>query len=236
MAVANWWQKPQLHKQEDQHHERKVSWLDLFFDLVFVVVIAELAHYMDTITWESVGGFLLLFIPCWWVWLGHNIYTDRFEQEDVSHRLYIFVSMLGLIALALNIHYGTGKTSVGFALSYVFLRLILITMWVRGGWHNPIFRPVSNRYALFFGISGLLWIISIFVPPPLKFVLWGIGLFCDLSAPIPTVKFQKFLPRLSASRTPERLGLFIIIVIGEAIVSVVLGSTELPEVTIYNAC
>jgi low temperature requirement protein LtrA len=230
-----WWQRPQLHREEEEKKERRVSWLDLFADLIFVVVIAELAHYIDEISWASIGGYLLLFIPCWWVWIAHTIYTDRFEQDDVSHRLYVFAFMLGVIALALNIHYGTDKTAVGFALSYAFLRVVTITMWLRGGWHNPIFRPVSNRYAVMFSISLLLWVTSIFVPAPLKFVLWGIGLFFDLYAPIITLKFQRQLPKMSTSRLPERFGLFVIIVLGEAVVSVVSGAAELKEISIYNA-
>jgi low temperature requirement protein LtrA len=96
-------------------------------------------------------------------------------------------------------------------------------MWLRGGWHAPIFRPVSNRYAIGFTLSIALFVLSIFVQPPLRFVLWAIALCSDLLTPITTLRHQARLPRYSSSKLPERFGLFVLIVLGEAIVGVVQG-------------
>jgi low temperature requirement protein LtrA len=66
MAKRQWWQKPQLRTDEDQNIHRKVSWLELFFDLIFVVVVAELSHYLaKQVSLEGVGSFILLFLPVW---------------------------------------------------------------------------------------------------------------------------------------------------------------------------
>lgn len=236
MAKIMWWQTPQIHREEEEDKERKTSWLDLFSDLVFVVIIAELAHnFGEDVSWGGLGSFVLLFIPAWTIWIGQTFYNDRFEQEDISHRLFIFLQVLGVVALTLNMHYALGKTATGFAICYIALRVLLTTMWLRGGRHNPAFRPVSNRYAIGFSISIMLWIISIFVPTPLKFVLWGIGLLVDLLTPTTTLHLQRNLPRLSQSRMPERFGLFFIIVLGEAIVSVVRGAAERKELTLTAA-
>ncbi len=69
--LNRWWQTPQLHSDEEANRERKTGWLELFFDLVFVAVIAELSHTLaDDISWGGLGQFVFLFIPAWWVWIG----------------------------------------------------------------------------------------------------------------------------------------------------------------------
>jgi low temperature requirement protein LtrA len=63
-----WWQKPQLRKDEEEGRERRVTWLELFYDLVFVVVVAELAHVLAAhVSVEGVVGYVLLFIPARWL-------------------------------------------------------------------------------------------------------------------------------------------------------------------------
>ncbi|HEV8340258.1 MAG TPA: low temperature requirement protein A [bacterium] len=201
-----------------------MGWLELFYDLVFVVVIAELADFLARhVTASGVLGYVLLFIPVWWVWIGGTIYTERFETEDVSFRVFTFLQMLPIAAMALFVHNGLGAGGQGFALSYTAARLVLIFMWLRGGWYVPAMRPVTSRYSVGFTVSVLLFLLSVFVDPPLRFVLWGVGLAIDLLTPLPTLRFQARLPRFSTSRLPERFGLFVIIVLGEAIVGVVQG-------------
>lgn len=224
MARRIWWQKPQIRTDEEQHLHRKVSWLELFFDLVFVVIVAELSHKLASdVSWVGAGQYILLFLPAWWVWIGATYYNERFETEGIENRLFTFLLILSVAGLAVFSHHGLGETSVGFALSYVFARSIVTFLWWRAGYHEPSFRPTAKRFVIGSSISIALFILSVFVPAPTRFILWGIGLFVDINTPIFTLKHQAKLPRLSSSRLPERYGLFMIIVLGEAVVSVVQG-------------
>ncbi|MBE7470819.1 MAG: low temperature requirement protein A [Anaerolineae bacterium] len=224
MTKRQWWAKPRLRTDEEEDRERRVGWLELFFDLVFVVVVAELSHSLaEHISLAGVIGFILLFIPVWWIWIGGTFYNERFETNDVSNRVFVFLQMLPVAALAVFAHDALGETSTGFALAYAAGRVIIITLWLRGGWHDQRFRPVSNRYAIGFGLSFLLFVTSVFVPPPVRFWLWGLGLLIDLVTPMTTLHIQARLPHFSTSRLPERLGLFVIIVLGETLVGVVRG-------------
>jgi low temperature requirement protein LtrA len=224
MAKRIWWQKPQIRTDEEQHLHRKVSWLELFFDLVFVVIIAELSHNLAIdVSWVGAGKYILLFLPAWWVWIGVTYYNERFETEGIENRLFTFLLILSVAGLAVFSHHGLGETSVGFALSYVFARSIVTCLWWRAGYHEPSFRPTAKRFVIGSSISIAFFILSVFVPPPTRFVLWVIGLFVDVTAPIFTLKHQAKLPKFSSSRLPERYGLFMIIVLGEAVVSVVQG-------------
>ncbi|MEO9125369.1 MAG: low temperature requirement protein A [Microcoleus sp.] len=67
MAKRIWWQKPQIRTDEEQHFYQKVSWLELFLDLIFVVIMAELSHNLaGDLSWVGTGKYILLFLPAWW--------------------------------------------------------------------------------------------------------------------------------------------------------------------------
>src|SRR5829696_6461478 len=92
MANVSVWQRPRLRDDEGELREHRTTWLELFYDLVFVVVVAQLAHEMATnVTWEGVFAFVLLFIPVWWVWIGATFYNDRFDTDDIGQRAYTFL-------------------------------------------------------------------------------------------------------------------------------------------------
>ena len=236
MAESKWWKPPRLRTDEDEGRERRVTWLELFYDLVFVVVVAELAHVLAThVSIAGALAYVLLFVPAWWLWIGGTFYNDRFEAEDVSHRLITFLQIIPVAAFAAFVHDGLGGTSVPFALSYATGRLLLLLLWVRAGWHNRSFRPIANLYLIGFSTSAALWIGSIFVPAPWRFVMWIVGLAFDLLTPLFTAKQQEKLPALSSSHLPERFGLFTIIVLGEAIAGVVRGVSALPQLNLQAA-
>lgn len=233
VARQTWWVRPQLRTDEDEDRERKVGWLELFFDLVFVVVVAEIAHELAAhVGWTGLAGFVVLFVPAWWLWIGMTFYTERFETNDVSNRLFTFLYMAPVAALAVFVHDGLGETSAAFALTYATTRVLLIFLWLRGGYHDARARPMTNRLAIGFSLSVALFVASVWVEPPTRFALWAVALGIDLVTPFFTLKHQKSLPRFSTSRLPERFGLFTIIVLGETVVGVVAGLAEQPRLTL----
>jgi low temperature requirement protein LtrA len=226
MVERQWWQPPQLILA-DEHEERRVTWLELFYDLVFVVVISQLTHYLaEHVSRAGALSFVLLFVPIWWVWIGGTFYNARFETQDISYRIATLLQMLPIATMAIFVHDGVGEAAVPFALAYAVSRVLNIILWVRGGLHAPLMRPVTSRYGIGFGCSLLLFVASVFVEPPLRYLMWGVGLLIDLLTPVATLPIQARLPRLSNSKLPERFGLFVIIVLGEGIVSVINGMAE----------
>lgn len=221
-AIFFLWRKPVLRTDEDAL--RRVTWLELFFDLVFVVTISEISHRLaGDLSLKNISHSAFLFLPVFWVWLGSTVYNDRFESDDSSHKIFTFLKMIPVAGLALSIHDAFGHTANSFASSYVAARVLLIFLWLRGGLHNPIVRPLSNRYAQGFALSAILWTVSLFIDSPWKFVLWSVGLFIDLATPLTTMNIQKNLPRLNATHMPERFGLFMIIVLGESVIGAIDG-------------
>ncbi|GGJ34448.1 low temperature requirement protein A [Deinococcus roseus] len=221
-----WWHAPKLRHLGGEE-ERKVSWLELFFDLVFVVIISRLAHHFgEHPSWAGLGELALLFIPVWWIWIAGTVYTDRFETEDLSYRVLMFVMLLIVGVMAVFAPYGLGKYADAYAWSYVAARILIIGMWLRAGRHNPIARPMTTKFALGFGASAILWAISTQVDGSLSILLKGIGLVFDTLTPVWTIKDQAKLPRLSGHKMPERFGLLVLIVLGESIVGMVNGLAD----------
>lgn len=221
------WQPPRLRTAQDQEEERRATWLELFYDLVFVAAIAQVAHSLgEHVSLSGYIGYVLLFVPVWWSWVGATFYATRFDTDDLGHRLLTLLQMIAIAVLAVNVHHGLGESSVGFALSYVTVRAILIVQYLVAGYHVAAARGLTNWYATGFGIAAVIWLVSVFVPAPWRFGLWVLALIIDFSTPLTAGKLVAKVPP-SFSHVPERLGLFTIIVLGEAVIAVVRGVAQL---------
>ena len=214
---------------------RHATWLELFYDLVFVVVIFQLAHYLEEdFTFYGFLGFLALFVPVWWSWIGVVFYATRFETDDLGHRILVLLQMVGAAAMAVFVSDALGNDSAGFALSYAAIRIILVIEYVRTGISKSFTSatPLIRRYSIGFLCGAIVWIISAFVPPPFRYLLWGIGLAIDFATVITAGRLHsQFAPHIS--HLPERIGLFIIIVLGESVLEVVAGISNM-EFDIYS--
>ncbi len=220
------WQPPRLRHAEEDGIRRGATWLELFYDLVFVAAVTELAHYLENhLSWVGFWEFLTLFVPVWWCWVGATFYASRFDTDDLSDRLFAVVQMGIIAAMAVNIHQGLDDTASGYTLCYIAFHSVLIGQYLNAGYHIPAVRPLSAAYAIGFGLSAALWVASLYVPSPWRFLLWTLGLIIEFATPIVCREFVIRVPP-SGTHLPERMGLFTIIVLGEAIVGVVSGLSE----------
>ncbi len=230
--VTHWWQKPRLRRDEDEGIERKVGFLDLFYDLIFVVVVAQVAHDLAKHPeLAHLPQYAIAFTAVWWLWIGNTFYTDRFETQDVSHRFFTFLQMMPVVGLAVFAHDAFGHTALPFAVSYCVGRLLLIYLWWRGGRYDAEAKPATNGYVTGFTLGILPWVVSFFAPDDLRPWLWALGLLIDLATPAMMKQKVLQLPKFSHSRLAERFGLFTIIVLGESVAGTVNGLAGLDEVT-----
>ena len=106
------WRPPYLHTAHDTEEERKVSWLELFYDLVFVATIIQLGNMLShDVSWLGFLKFVALFIPIWWSWTGITFYMNRFIVDDVWHRLLVFIQIFGIATLGLSIQDAFGVSA-----------------------------------------------------------------------------------------------------------------------------
>jgi low temperature requirement protein LtrA len=212
---------------EDDKEERHSNWIELLFDLIFVAAVSQLALNLNAnYSFTAFVMLLPLFFAIWWGWLGHTIYLSRFGTDDVLHRFYTMAQMLVVASLAINVKNALSITGSGFALSYALLRFMLVAEYINAGKNITEARPLTNHYSIGFGLAAVLWLISAFIPAPWRFVLWGVAIIVDILTPLTAGKLNLIFP-LHPTHLPERFGLFTIILIGEAIVSVVYVISQL---------
>lgn len=220
---------------EDRDPERSVSFLELFFDLVFVAVIAQLAHTLaEDPSWESVGWFVFLFYAVWSSWINGTLYHDLHSTNDLSIRVFTFAQMLAVALMAVHAGDVPGEGSDGFAIGYAANTAILVVLWFRTGAHDPNHRPASVPYSIAYLFSAMLFATSVLVEAPLQYWIWALALLVELGGF--AFAMYRFVPpesqegEATIATTPsliERMGLFVIIVLGEVVVGAVNGMAEL---------
>ena len=222
-------------RYEDRAVDRRVTFLELFFDLVFVVVISQLAHRLaEHPSWPGVGWFVLLFYAVWSSWINGTLYHDLHATNDVSVRVFTFAQMLAVAVMAVFVGEVPGGGSEGFALAYATNSLLLVILWFRTGLHDPSHRPASVPYSTAYFLSAALFVISATVHEPGRYWLWVAGLIIEVAGLV--TAYHRWTPPSSpggdavVATTPsliERLGLFVIIVLGEVIVGAVNGMADI---------
>jgi low temperature requirement protein LtrA len=221
-----WLRPPQLRTLEADQGERRATWLELFFDLVFVISIAEVVHTLEE--YRTLGDFLGtagLFVAVWWAWVGYTVYADRFDTDDLLHRVLVLAGMLAVIAMALSVHDALHGGSIQFALAFVTVRGIVVVLNARARRHAALARPLLNLYVVAFSIGAALWLASVWVREPARYLLWAVALLIELSAPWLGRKLIARAP-VHASHLVERFGLFTLIVLGESVISVAQGAAK----------
>jgi low temperature requirement protein LtrA len=211
----------------ESYKEHHVTWLENFYDLVVAIIVLQLSRELDHDV--SVYGFLsfvVLFIPVIWSWIGVTFYSTRFETDDLTHRLLMLLQIAAAAFMAVSVPDGLGKNSVWFALSYAVIRTILVIEYLRTRRHVPGARQLTTRYSIGFSIAAGIWFASIFVPSPIRFIFWMIGLVVDIGTPLFFARqlSVQFAPH--AHHLPERFGSFTIIVLGISILGVVDGIAD----------
>ena len=214
---------------------RKVTWLELFFDLVFVAAVAQVAAPLrDQYSLTGLLRFTPLFVLIWWAWTGHTVFSTRFDTDDVVQRGLTLVQMFAVAAMAANAKDALGsRSSAGFAAAYAAVRFILVAQYFRAR-HVPDARPLTTRYLIGHGSAALLWLASAFVPAPERFWIWGFAFAVDLGTPWLAVRHSVKVPP-DAAHLPERFGLFTLILLGESVVAVMQGMESQEDWTLAAA-
>lgn len=113
-----YWRRAAIRRDEEDGLHRPVGWLELFFDLVFVVVIGILAEDLAHDP-HHLAGFALQFAAVFWVWNAFTYYTERFETDGLENRFFTFLALLTVAGLAIWAPHGV---DAGFAGAYLAAR------------------------------------------------------------------------------------------------------------------
>lgn len=230
--TRGWWQAPR--RVADRIDDRRVSFLELFYDLVYVVIISEIAQRLST--HMDVHGLLVyggMFAVVWWAWLNGSLYHNLHGNDDLRTRVFTFLQMIAVASMAVFAHGAVGEYSREFAISYTALQLILAFLWFATGVTDPEHRPLSFPYSAGLFMAAAVFAASAFVPEEIRYRMWFIataivlfglqGLSFLVARLNPSARTQMERSFTADQSEVERFGLFTIIVLGEVVVGVVRG-------------
>jgi len=211
-------------KPENGHH--RVTFVELFFDLVFVFAATQLSHaLLEHLSLLGALQTALLLLAVWWVWIYTSWVTNWLEPETTPVRLMLFALMLAGLVLSTSLPKAFDARGWAFAGAYVAMQVgrSLFMLWALAGRSPGNFRNFQ-RVTLWLGLSALFWLAGAWVDPSQRLLLWTLALILDYASPA----LGFWTPGLGRSRTvdwdvegghlAERCGLFVIIALGESIV------------------
>jgi low temperature requirement protein LtrA len=206
--------------------EKRVSWAELFFDLVFVFAVTQVSALLhEDHSWAGVGRALILFAPMYWAWVGVTVFTNTRGTDSPRERIGILAIGLGSLFMAMAVPAAFDDRGLLFGCSYLGLRIVtgLLVLWRR-----PLFlNPVSLSLIL----TGPLLVVGGILHGPARVAVWAVAAFVDLSSPALTRRQIMAHLRFDAGHLTERFGLLIIIALGESIVATgasAAGPRDLP--------
>lgn len=213
---------PQLRTKESEGH-RSATWLELFYDLAFVIAVAVVAgRLLNDVSWTGLGSFFGYFALLWWLWASHTYYADRYDTDDLVYRLLAAGQMVAIVVIAAALSPDESASGRAFAWGYAVSRILLLAMYWRAYRHVEETRGLVRGYLVGFGLAAVVWTASAIVPDESRIALWAGALAIDLATPWIMRKQQARVP-FDVSHLPERFGLFTILVLGESIAALVVG-------------
>src|SRR3982074_2502022 len=229
MAVDN--QRGALFRQYVPHQRSRVTYAELFFDLVFVFAVTQISHtLLGQFTPLGALQTTLLFLGVWWVWVYTSWVTNWLNPELTPVRVLLFLMMLGGLVLATSIPKAFESRGLWFAIAYAAMQVgrttFLLASVPRA---QPSIRMNAIRILVWLSISALFWIAGGIAEGHSRLLFWAVALGIEyISA---AVRF--WIPKYGASsiedwaveggHMAERCAGFIIIALGESIV--VTGAT-----------
>ena len=203
--------------------EERVTPLELFFDLVFVLALTQCTALMAVhATWGGLGRGLLVLGLMWWSWVGYAWLTSVVNPEEGSVRFAIFAAMAAFLVVALCTPEAFGDSRMLFAVAYTGVRFGQIALFLLASRDEPALRSSVKGLAGGTAVGcGLLIVGALFDDVTVQASIWAVALLLDMLEPF---LFGSEGWQLRPGHFAERHGLIIIIALGESIVAIGVGA------------
>ena len=203
----------------------RVTYIELFFDLVFVFAVTQLSHtLLHDLSLVGALRTAFLLMAVWWVWINTSWCTNWLNPETAPVRLLLLVLMLAGLVLSTSLAGAFETTGLIFAGAYVFMQVgrslfMLSALWRRepGNFRN------FQRITVWLAVPGVFWLAGALLPSEYRPACWVIALAVEYMGPA----FAFWTPGLRRSSTSdwtveghhlaERCALFVIIALGESV-------------------
>ncbi|WP_250490667.1 low temperature requirement protein A [Caballeronia sp. INML2] len=217
-----------MHNTKYFEPNRRATWLELFFDLIFVVAIGDVTHilshthdgHLDPLQfWQ----YVLIFIPLWWIWASHTMYANRFDADDRKHRVATLFIMFLLIIISGLIDQRFLASFDVIIVCYAGSKYIVAMMYFVSKYRHEESEAVTTAVGWVIVAGTTISLASILFPAPQRYVVFYLGILFDL------IVFIFFLPRrlqgipAHTEHLIERVGLLTLIMLGESVISLSTG-------------
>jgi low temperature requirement protein LtrA len=223
-----------LRRQPNADEDQRASFVELFFDLVFVFVVSRLSELLIAdLTLAGAAKTLFLLLVAWWAWIYTTWMTNWFDPETGPVRTVLLVGMLASMFGAIAIPDAFGDRALLLVGGYVAVQTF------RNGFcvlatdsDDPLHLPLV-RILAWNSWVGAIWLAGALAGEDARVAIWLVALACDYAGPM----FGHWTPgvgrttptewQLEPSHFAERLMLFLIIALGESIVTVGVAASQL---------
>jgi low temperature requirement protein LtrA len=200
----------------------RVTPLELFFDLVFVLALTQCTALMAyDQTWSGLAQGLLVLGVVWWAWVGYSWLTSVIDPEEGAVRLVFFVAMAAMLIVSLSVKEAFGSLALAFALGLGVFRTAHIVLFMLAGADDEDLRRSVIGLAGSTAVGVGLLVIASFFDGAAQGALFALAIFLDMAGPyFFGAEGWKIVPGHFA----ERHGLILIIALGESIVALGIGA------------
>ena len=210
---------------EAAERERRVTPLELFFDLVFVFAFTQVTTFIaDDPAWGGLARGLLVLAALWWAWAAYAWLTNTLDPEEGAVRLAMFAVMAAMLVVSLAVPGAFGEDGVLFGIAYFAARALHLALYAVAGRDDPDLLSAVARITPTAVASPALLVVAGFLDGDAQLALWIVAMAGDFFGAL-LGRGQGW--RVSPAHFAERHALIVIIAIGESIVAVGVGARGL---------
>ena len=225
-----WWGAPK--KFSAQHKERKVSWLELFYDLVYVIAIAKITgHFSEHINIEGFIDYIFFFSIIFWGWLNGSLYHDLHESEGLRTKLMTLWQILIVAALVITIDSNPDRVIFNVTVALMVMQLFITYLWWSIGFYDKAHKRLNLPYTTLYLFSFLLMAFSLNLDHHYLRIVLFTSIILNILPPFVAAKGlkRKYVQLNLSSTMSERLSLFAIIMFGEVMSGIITGIGQFHE-------
>ena len=216
-----------------RREEERVTPLELFFDLVFVLAITQCTTLMaDDANWGGLVRGLFVLTVLWWTWTGYAWLTSVVDPEEGAVRIVIFAAMAAMVVAALAVPGAFDDDALAFACAYAIVRIAHIGLFLIASRDEPLLRRSVLGLAVGTAIGVGLLTAAAAADGRLQVSLWALAIVLDMGLPF---LFWAEGWQLFPAHFAERHGLILIIALGESIVAIGIGSDAVVDLGVIVA-
>ncbi|MFB5675188.1 low temperature requirement protein A [Paenibacillus terreus] len=205
--------------------EKKVTWLELFYDLLFVAAVSKATHVLlhaehGIIPMEYLFKFILIFVPIWWGWVGQTLFINRFGQDTFIQRILIILQLFFVLIMTASLSPDFDQYYIPFFIGYIGSRALTAIQYFWAHRAKAAHQQVTASYLgkhFLFGI--LISTFSLFFDSWIRYAILYLGIAVDIVLPLIGRRHLVKTP-INTHHLFERFALFTLILLGESVISI----------------